>query len=152
MSVPQSQFVYERRIAFAETDMAGIVHFSNYYRLMEEAEHAYFRSLGLSIMHRRDDGVIVGWPRVNTHCQYLAPARYEDIIQVYVDVERLGVKSITWSMAIYRGETKLAQGRMKTACCLCRADHTLESIPIASPYADKLQESPYLGQSEPVSR
>tara|TARA_R100000750_G_C2286350_1_gene73186 strand:- start:5 stop:445 length:441 start_codon:yes stop_codon:yes gene_type:complete len=140
----QSQFVHERRVSFSETDMAGIVHFSNYYRYMEEAEHAYFRSLDLKIMHRREDGIIVGWPRVSSHCQYLGPARYEDILQITVDIERLGVKSVSWSMGIYCGDRKLAQGRMKTACCLCRADHTLESIPIASPYVEKLEESPFL--------
>lgn len=143
-----AQFVYERRVAFAETDMAGIVHFSNYYRYMEEAEHAYFNSFGLSIMHRREDGVIIGWPRVNSQCQYLAPARFGDVLQIAVDIERLGVKSVCWRMRIFRGEQQLATGRMKTACCLCKADHTLESIPIAAPYSEHLQESPYLQQSD----
>ena len=37
---------YKRRVEFAETDMAGQVHFSNFFRYMEAAEHAFFRSLG----------------------------------------------------------------------------------------------------------
>ena len=37
------QFTYSRRIQFSDTDMAGIVHFANFYRFMEEAEHEMFR-------------------------------------------------------------------------------------------------------------
>ena len=39
-------FTMQRRVEFAETDMAGILHFSNYFRFMESVEHAFFRSLG----------------------------------------------------------------------------------------------------------
>ena len=44
-----SEFKLTRRIEFAETDMAGIVHFANFFRMMESTEHAFFRSLGLTI-------------------------------------------------------------------------------------------------------
>ena len=47
--MPASNFVYRRRILFHETDLAGIVHFSNFFKYMEEAEHAFVRSIGLSI-------------------------------------------------------------------------------------------------------
>ena len=40
------EFKHIRRVEFAETDMAGIVHFSNFFRMMEATEHAFFRSLG----------------------------------------------------------------------------------------------------------
>ena len=150
---PAAQFVYERRVNFADTDTAGIVHFSNYYRYMEEAEHAYFRSLGLSIMQTRDDGVVIGWPRVSSQCQYLAPAFYDQVLQVHVNLERIGYKSLTWQMAIYHQERKLSQGRMKTACCLCHADHRLVSIAIPESYTDVLHESPYFtaGASDSAS-
>ena len=48
-----ASFLYRRRIQFAETDMAGIVHFSRYFRFMEEAEHALWRAAGLSIRRSR---------------------------------------------------------------------------------------------------
>ena len=43
------EFKLTRRVEFAETDMAGIVHFANFFRMMEAAEHAFFRSVGFSI-------------------------------------------------------------------------------------------------------
>ena len=43
------KFTFTRRVQFFDTDMAGIVHFANFYRFMEEAEHEMFRSLGFKI-------------------------------------------------------------------------------------------------------
>lgn len=150
---PRAQFVYERRVNFADTDTAGIVHFSNYFRYMEEAEHAYFRSLGLTIMKAREDGVIIGWPRVSSQCQFLGPAFYDNVLRVHVHLERLGYKSLLWNMAIYHEGRKLSQGRMKTACCLCYADHRLESIPIPEEYTSRLSESPFLPDTpDPLER
>ena len=56
-----SEYRFRRRVQFYETDAAGIVHFSWYFRYMEEAEHALWREAGLSI-HARDSEI--GWPRV----------------------------------------------------------------------------------------
>ena len=43
------QFKIRRIVEFSDTDMAGIVHHAVYYRYMEAAEHAFFRSLGLTV-------------------------------------------------------------------------------------------------------
>lgn len=125
-----SQFIYRRRVQFAETDMAGIVHFSNYYRYMEEAEHAYLRSIGLSVMMTMPDGTVIGWPRVRTSCAYEAPARFEDEIDIHLTVSRKGVKSLTLDMEFWRGETRIAKGTMKTVCCIVSHDSELTSIAI----------------------
>ena len=135
-------FVSRRRVEFSQTDMAGIVHFSNYYRWMEEVEHAFFRSLGLKIMEPQPDGTYIGWPRVNASCRYIAPARYEDEIDGHLQVERIGVKSLTFAIEFWRGETLIATGRMKSACCICRADGTLTSIAIPDQYLAKIESSP----------
>ena len=46
-----------RGVEFSDTDMAGIMHFSNFFRFMEAAEHGFFRSLGLSIHPTGPDAV-----------------------------------------------------------------------------------------------
>jgi len=56
-----SEYRLRRRVQFYETDAAGIVHFSWFFRYMEEAEHALWREAGLSIAPVVAD---VGWPRV----------------------------------------------------------------------------------------
>ena len=139
------QFTTTRRVEFAETDMAGIVHFANFYKWMEEAEHEYFRSLGLSIMQPQEDGRYIGWPRVSASCSFEKPTYYEDRLEVRLDIERIGVKSLTLIIEFYKEGTRIASGRMKTACCLCGVDVPLESIPIPDSYLDLLKESPELG-------
>lgn len=125
-----AQFVMRRRVEFSDTDMAGIVHFSSYYRYMEQTEHAFFRSLGLSIMETRPDGTVIGWPRVSASCSFEAPARFEDELDVHLIVERKGVKSLTMRYEFHRAGQRIAHGRMKIACCICRHNAPLESIPI----------------------
>ena len=43
------EFKVIRQVEFSETDMAGLMHFSNFFRFMESTEHAFFRSLGLAL-------------------------------------------------------------------------------------------------------
>ncbi len=137
-----AQFITTRRVEFADTDMAGIIHFANYYRYMEEAEHAFFRSLGLSIMQPQPGGAVIGWPRVSASCSFEAPAYFEDELEVRLSVVYKGVKSLNYVIEFWRGETCLAHGRLKTVCCLCRAHQPLVSIPIPPEYADKIPDVP----------
>jgi acyl-CoA thioester hydrolase len=136
-----AQFVYHRQVQFAETDMAGIVHFSNYYRYMEEAEHAYLRSLGLSVMMTLADGTVIGWPRVRAACNYVAPARYQDEIEIRLNVTRKGVKSLSLEFEFWRAETLLARGSLKTVCCIVAHNEALKSIPIPPDIDAKILES-----------
>ena len=75
------EFKWTRRVEFAETDMAGIMHFANFFRYMEMAEHAFYRTLGFSV-HETNEGGIVGWPRVMARCDFKRPLRFEDEVEV----------------------------------------------------------------------
>ncbi len=134
-------FVTQRRVEFANTDMAGIVHFANFYRWIEEAEHEYFRSLGLKIMEKQPDGSYIGWPRVSASCHFEAPAFHEDILEIHLKVERIGLKSLTFFAEFFCREKRLAYGRMKTACCICGLESGLKSIEIPRSYLDMIQET-----------
>ena len=98
-----AHFHTRRRVQFSETDMAGIVHFSNFFKWMEEAEHEFFRSVGLSIMQPLSDGTVLGWPRVSASCNYVAPVRYEQEVEIEVRVDRVGARSLTRSSSARRG-------------------------------------------------
>jgi YbgC/YbaW family acyl-CoA thioester hydrolase len=136
------QFTTTRRIEFAETDMAGIVHFANFYRYMEETEHEFFRSLGLSIMWKQDDETTIGWPRVSASCSFEATARFEEILEVRLRIERKGLKSLTMSFEFHRGETRIARGEMKTVCCLLEHGEPIRSIEIPPFIGEKIEEVP----------
>ncbi len=120
--------------------MAGIVHFSNFYRWMEQAEHEFFRSLGLSIVNHQSDDSIIGWPRVSATCRFESPARYEEILEVKLMVQRIGVKSLTYDVHFRIGDRPVAKGTMKTVCCSMERDQPLHSIRIPTEYTAKLQE------------
>ena len=136
-----SRFTTTRRVEFSDTDLAGIVHFANFYRYMEQAEHEFFRSMGLSIMQKQEDGSIIGWPRVSCGCTFEAPAYYEDILEVRIAVQRKGVKSLTMDIEFYRDDQRIAHGRMKTACCIFRPGEPLRSIEIPPHYNELIQEA-----------
>ena len=61
-----TKFRTTRRVEFSDTDMVGIAHFTNYFRFMEEAEHALLRARGLSVVLKDDRGTL-GFPKL-THC------------------------------------------------------------------------------------
>jgi len=123
-----SPFIYSRLVQFSETDLAGIAHFANFFRWMEEAEHAYFRSVGLSVRTEYQE-MEIGWPRVSTSCDFFAPAHFEDQLQISVRITKMGEKSITWEIAFARDGNRLALGKATTVCCIW-SKKGLESIPI----------------------
>jgi YbgC/YbaW family acyl-CoA thioester hydrolase len=112
-SAPARAFRHTRRVAFAETDMAGVVHFSCYLKYMEEAEHAMWRDAGLSIV---PDDAEIGFPRVAASVEYHAPLRFEDVFQVDVRIEKLSRRSITYAFVVSRGETRIATGAVTAVC------------------------------------
>lgn len=110
-----------RRVEFAETDMAGILHFSNYYRFMESAEHDFFRSLGLRVHEHREDGVF-GWARGEAACRFLAPLHNEELVELHLLVREKRQKTLSYDVVFHRvtpdgsaGE-RVAHGTMTTVC------------------------------------
>ena len=119
-----SEFRLVRRVEFADTDMAGIMHFANFFRFMEAAEHAFLRSLGSSV-HAVVDGRTIGWPRVRATCDYRRPLRFEDEVEVRLLVREKREKSLTYDF-VFR---KLAEGHTPTqiAAALCLSVKTVST-------------------------
>lgn len=120
-------FIATRRVEFCDTDMAGIVHFSNFNRYMEAAEHAWFRSLELKISGQLPDGTPYGWPRVSASCSFRAPARYNDIIEIHVKPQEKTSRSLTARYDFFLNGKLIAEGEMKTVFCLFPADGPMRS-------------------------
>ena len=117
-----ASFTVTHKVQFSETDLAGVVHFSNFFRWMEEVEHAFFRSLGLSVVmdHGEHEGGQLGWPRVATSCEYLGPAKFEEEITLTLRVTRVGAKSLSYEVDFLRGKEKIATGKLTSVCCAMR--------------------------------
>lgn len=110
------EFSISRRIQFAETDMAGVLHFSNYFRFMEEIEHAFWRSLGRSVI--TPEGLhTMSWPRVAVSCEYFAPARFEDEITLAFRLTHVGSRSLSYEVDFFRENKLIASGKTTAVCC-----------------------------------
>jgi acyl-CoA thioester hydrolase len=130
-------FQTQRRIEFADTDMAGIVHFANFFRFMESAEQEFLRSLGLSVSLKWE-GEALGFPRVSASCDFLRPARFQDVLDVAVHVRNLGRKSVTYSFEFSMAGQAVARGQVSTVCCRVFGDHQFESMEIPAGIRQRL--------------
>ena len=139
------QFEVIRRVEFSETDMEGIMHFSNYFRFMETAESGFFRSLGLSVVLSRA-GLAVGLPRVHAECDYQAPLRFEDEVLIRLLVEKKTTRSLSYRFQFYRlaGSTRqpVARGRITAVCTARQKDGSLKAVALPDSLADLIQVAP----------
>ena len=114
-STMPSEFTIKRQVEFHETDMAGIMHFANFFLWMESCEAAFYRSLGLPLISFIP-GQVVGWPRVNVSCQYLSPLRFNDLVEVKLYVKKLGTRSVTYVFQFHKDAKVVAQGEVTAVC------------------------------------
>ena len=129
-----------RRVEFGDTDMAGIVHFANFFRFMEAAECDFLRSRGLSV--KMDwQGQAIGFPRVSASCDYVKPARFEEVLDVAVRIDRIGKKSVTYAFEFARGGELIANGKVTSVCCRVLHDNQIEGIEIPAGYRARLQSA-----------
>jgi acyl-CoA thioester hydrolase len=112
------EFAIVRQVEFSDTDMAGIMHYSNFFRFMESAEHAFFRSLGLSIHTVNPEPL--GWPRVHADCDFRFPLRFEDSVEVRLLVREKREKSLLYSFVFRKLNAdppqEVARGTLAVVC------------------------------------
>ncbi len=127
------EFKLTRRVEFAETDMAGIVHFSNFFRMMEATEHAFFRSLGFTI-HGHENGATTGWPRVSASCDFSRPLKFEDEVEIHLLVAEVRSRSIRYRFIFRKlaDGSEVARGQLAAVCAT--VDKTTGKLaPVAIP-------------------
>ncbi|MFP6894816.1 MAG: thioesterase family protein [Opitutales bacterium] len=140
-----SEFSITRQVEFAETDLAGIMHFTYFYRWMEVCEHAFLRSLGLSVDLTTGDQRI-GWPRVKTSCRFKRPLRFEDEVEVCLIVTEIRDRSIAYGFEFWKTEDgeriKAAAGETIAACVSFDPEtHVMTPVPIPEVFRSKMEEA-----------
>jgi acyl-CoA thioester hydrolase len=138
------QFKIRRIVEFSDTDMAGIVHHAVFYRYMESAEHAFFRSLGLSVAPPKTPAS-VGWPRVHTEADFSAPLRFEDEVEIQLLVAEKKSKALTYAFRLRKLNTaepyEVARGKI-TVVCIKMVGGKMKATNIPKEIADKIQVAP----------
>ena len=135
-----SHYRLKRRVQFYETDAAGIVHFSWFYRYMEEAEHALWRKVGLSIAPREEEEV--GFPRVSASFDFHRPLYFEDEFEIDLVVKEITAKTIRYSATVTSGDNHIATGSLTIICVRKTLGAPLKAIAIPDGIADRFQVEP----------
>ena len=138
------RFKMTRRVSFADTDMAGIVHFSNYLRYMEDTEHAFLRSMDLSV-HAVMGDITIGWPRVHVSCDFTRPLRFEDTVEIELHVEHIESKTIHYRFAFARvaddgSRETVATGHSRSICVRFPGidGKPMSAMPIPAVFLDRI--------------
>jgi len=139
MTTVASAYRHVRRVAFSETDLTGCLHFANLLRYFEEAEQGLFRSLGIPMLWRRDDGVEQGWPRVSAECDILLPIQLADELEIGVTIERLRPSSIQLLFHVSRRGKSVAHGKLRLACIAARPGEPMRAAPIPDDMLQKFR-------------
>ena len=97
------------RVGFSDTDAQGVVYYGRYMPYFDLARTEYHRHLGRVSL----DNVDFAMRAVSV--EYVAPARFDDLLEIFVRVERVGTTSITYDHAAYRldesGDTLMATAK-----------------------------------------
>ncbi len=139
------EFKTTRRVEFNETDMAGIVHFTQFFRYMESVEHAFLRSLGFSVILPGHQPPL-GFPRVHASCDYRRPLRFEEVMELHLIVQEKRPRTLTYRIHIRRIEPgpveEVAVGRLVVVCVARKPDGGIEAVPIPDSLASLIEVAP----------
>jgi YbgC/YbaW family acyl-CoA thioester hydrolase len=130
-----------RKVEYVDTDMSGIVHFSRFLIYMENTEHAFLKAIGADVHFQDGEGRQISWPRVAVSCDYQAPARFGDELEIHLRVIRKGTRSLTYGFEVTRGGEMLAKGRSTCACCVMDDPAGIKAIPIPRAIAERIEEA-----------
>ncbi|TWT96364.1 acyl-CoA thioesterase [Neorhodopirellula pilleata] len=133
------RFQTQRRVEFRDTDAAGIVHFSAFFPMMESVEHEFLRSIGVAVMPSHDDDHRVTWPRISVACDFHGPARFEDVLELDLHIDRIGDSSVIYRFEIQCQTRRIATGKIVVVCCRLAEGGRLTKTSIPDPIRSRLQ-------------
>jgi YbgC/YbaW family acyl-CoA thioester hydrolase len=98
----------ERRIEWMDTDAAGIWHYSTAIRFAEAAEIELHRQLGII------DHTFGHTPRAHIEFDFNRSARFDDLIEITLEVSRVGTTSVTYTVTMTCQGDPVASGQVVT--------------------------------------
>src|SRR6476659_10802910 len=122
------------RVGFSDTDAQGVVYYGRYMPYFDLARTEYHRHLGRVRLGDVDFAM-----RAVT-VEYVAGARFDDLLEVFVRVERIGTTSITYDHAAYRidddgGDTLMATAK---ATLVCISLDERKAVPVPQEFRDRV--------------
>ncbi len=122
------------RVGFSDTDAQGVVYYGRYMPYFDLARVEFHRHLGSTYLGDVDFAM-----RAVT-VEYVAGARFDDLLEIFVRVERLGTTSITYDHAAYRlgsdGDDMLMATAKATLVCIALDER--RAVPIPDPFREQI--------------
>ena len=139
------EFTTYRKVEFSDTDMAGLVHFSNYFRYMEIAERDFFESLEVNLIQSIPKD-LVGYPRSRAECKFSAPLRFGDTVKIHLTIKAIKDRAIDYQFRLFRhsdtASIPVAKGHITTIYTELTENGELQSKPLPRALLDKIEEAP----------
>ena len=129
---PPFRYAAYTRVGFSDTDAQGVVYYGRYMPYFDLARTEYHRHLGRVYLGDVDFAM-----RAVT-VEYVAGARFDDLLEVFVRVERIGTTSITYDHAVYRAEDDTLMASAK-ATLVCIALDERKAVPVPQPFRDQIE-------------
>jgi acyl-CoA thioester hydrolase len=103
------------RVYYEDTDFAGVVYYANYLRFIERGRSEALREAGIDqVALKRDLGLVFVVRSLSI--DYLAPARFDDLLEVRTTVTRLGGASVEMGQEVWRGADCMVRAVVAIAC------------------------------------
>ncbi len=110
-----SEFTWNVRVYYEDTDAGGIVYYANYLKFFERARTEWLRAIGVGqhdLLQEHDAMFVVK----HVSADYHAPARLDDVLKLTLKIEKLGRASILFEQQAWHGERLLNTARVKVGC------------------------------------
>ena len=122
------------RVGFSETDAQGVVYYGRYLPYFDLARTEYHRHLGRVALGGVDFAMRA------TTVEYHAGARFDDLLEVFVRVARIGTTSITYEHAAYRIDEDDSELLMatSTATLVCIALDERQAVPVPDAFRERI--------------
>jgi acyl-CoA thioester hydrolase len=131
---PPYRYAAYARVGFSDTDAQGVVYYGRYMPYFDLARTEYHRHLGRVALGNVDFAMRA------VAVEYFAPARFDDLLEIFVRVERIGTTSITYDHAAYRvdddGDTLMATAK---GTLVCIALDERRSAPVPDAFRAKVE-------------
>jgi len=122
---PPFKYSALNRVWFSDTDAQGVVYYGRYLPYFDHARTEYHRHLGN--LHVQGGELVMR----ASHVDYLAPARFDDLIESFVRVSRIGRTSITYECAAYRLPDEALMAQAAQTLVLVDSSHLPAPVPQA---------------------
>jgi acyl-CoA thioester hydrolase len=133
---PPFKFSAQTRVGFSDTDAQGIVYYGRYLPYFDLARVEYHRKLGLLGMEIGEEGQEFVMRALTV--DYHAPAVFDDLIEVYVRLARIGRTSATYDLAAYRARDDVLMVTAQQTLVLVDLDER-KAVPIPETYKDAIR-------------